>query len=241
MEPHSKLVQETKLALEKQHGREFPCEEAKQVARGIQAFAGLLLKAAEEEVRRKRQLEKNPKGYHFDKKGYRCCLCDGPASMENSWYDNYGLKCMICQDAINKKVIPGLVAKNKDTWYSKYELEMYFNLKGKLLTQCLKQGILKSRIIQRKNGKVHLQPFLIKDNKDVLPPKNLLQSRMVKVMKDGEEYYTSEHWYEFVDEKTAKKIAKYQIAELFPYTFSQPIETGRFYSKNINPLFMQQI
>lgn len=85
---------------------------------------------------------------------------------------------------------------------------MFISLIGKLLNMCLIEGLLKDRKIPGKGKSVHLQLFLKSDNKAVTPPKKLLESRRVKVLKDGEEFYTSEYWYEFVNEKLAKKIAK---------------------------------
>jgi hypothetical protein len=43
------------------------------------------------------------------------------------------------------------------------------------------------------------QLFLIKDNKDTLPPKKMTESKMVKETKDGKDWYRSEPWYRFVD------------------------------------------
>ena len=237
MEPTDKEIQQVKAILEKQREREFTWEEATRAAWDIRSFANIMFDAATEELKRQVRLKESPKGFHLEGRGYTCQICGSSASDENSWFDKYGLKCMTCQDAINKKIISGSVAKDKKSWYTKYELEMFFNLKGKLLNLCLKEGFLKDRKIPGKGKSIHLQLFLIRDNKAVLPPKSLLKSRIVKVMKDGEEYYTSEFWYEFVDEKLAKKIAKYQIAALFPETFTQPIEVGHFYAKSINPLF----
>ena len=51
------------------------------------------------------------------------------------------------------------------------------------------------------NKKVHLQLFLIKDIKDVLPTKKLLKSRIAKISRDEEEYLTREYWYEYTGQK----------------------------------------
>src|SRR5690606_35747267 len=104
-----------------------------------------------------------------------------------------------CQGAINEKIIPGTVAKDKESWYCKYDLERFFNLKGSLLRRLIKQGILKDRIIPGLTTKVHLQLFLISDNKEVLPPKEILQSRTITVTEGGQQYHTQEPWYLFND------------------------------------------
>ena len=92
-------------------------------------------------------------------------------------------------------------------------------------------------IIPGKKKKVHLQLFLIKDNKDVLPPKKLIKSRITKIIKDGEEYFTQEYWYEFVDQKLFERLKKYKILYYLEESFAKPIQSGRILFKQINPLF----
>jgi hypothetical protein len=92
-------------------------------------------------------------------------------------------------------------------------------------------------VILNENNKTYLQLFLLKDNKDFLPPKNLLQSRTVKVEKNGEEYFTSARWYEYFETEQVEKLKKYAIVNFLKEAFSKPIETGRFFYKQISPLF----
>ncbi|MBS0424088.1 MAG: hypothetical protein JSR71_06615 [Proteobacteria bacterium] len=236
-EPAEKEIQEIKNHLEKSHGREFTWEEATKAAWDMRNLAQLFLKAGTEEYERQKKLKEFPKGFHLEGRSYTCSICNEINPGESSWYDKYGIKCMTCQKAINLKIIPRSVAKNKEQWYSKYELEDFFNLKGALLNKYIKQGFLKVRIIPGESKKNHHRLFLIKDNRDVLPPKKLLRARTVKVMKNGEEFYTSEDWYEYIDIPLAKKISKYRIVECLKETFQMPIEKGHFYHKEINPLF----
>jgi hypothetical protein len=236
MEPSDEKIQEIKALLEKQHGREFSWEEATKAAWDIQSLARILLDAAIEEAKRKKMLEEFPKGFHLDRRG-TCLICGESTSNEKSWYDKYGLKCMTCQKAINEKIIPATIAKSKESWYSKYDLASYFNIKGALLTKYIKQAVLKDRIIPGEKKKMHLQLFLIRDNKDVLPPKKLLKSRITKIIKDGEEYFTQEHWYEFFDHKSLNRLKKYKIMHYLEESFAQPIQSGRLLFKEINPLF----
>lgn len=91
---------------------------------------------------------------------------------------------MNCQEAITEKINPGTVVTKKESWYSKYELEMYFSLKGKDLKKYTKQGIIMKRIIppRRQN---HGCLFLVSDNKGVLLPKKMLKPRTVKNIRNG--------------------------------------------------------
>ncbi|MBI4929866.1 MAG: hypothetical protein HY841_03825 [Bacteroidetes bacterium] len=238
MEFSEEKIKNIKNILEKDHGREFTWEEAKNAMWDIERLAHIMVEVGMEEQRRQELLKENPKGFSFDRKGYSCQICGGSAPEGNSWFDKYGLKCMTCQKAINAKVIPGSVAKNEQSWYSKHELASYFNIKGADLNKYIKQSILKSRIIKDEKEKLHLQLFLISDNKDVLPPKKLFKPRNVKVKHNGEEYSTTEPWYEFADINLLKRLQKYKIIECLKETFAKPIEgEGRLLVKQISPIF----
>jgi len=122
---------------------------------------------------------------------------------------------MICQDAINRKEIPASLAKNKESWYSKYDLESYFNLKGTALTNWIKKGIIKHRDVMH-NGKSHVRLFLMKDNEGFLPPKKLVESQMIKETKDAKTWFRSEPWYKFVGAED--KLKAYGIMEHLRFT-----------------------
>jgi hypothetical protein len=237
MEFSDKQIQEIKSILEKEHGREFTWEEATQAMWSLRKLAELSFEIASQEWRRKELLKESPKGFHIDEKGCNCPICGSIASGENSWFDKDGLKCMPCQKAIDNKIIPVSVIKNRDSWYSKGDLDSYFNIKNAELNKFIKQGLLKDRIIYKEGKKIHFQLFLIKDNKDVLPPKKLLESRTVKVMRNDKEYYTQEYWYEFIEPNHYKRLMKYKITDCFKETFAKPITGGRFLYEKINPLF----
>ncbi len=230
-------IQKLKTGLEKEHGREFTMEEATQAKWDIEKFVNIFMEFADEEIRRKNKLIENPNGFLFDRQG-RCSICHDYAEEGNLWFDKYGLKCMNCQKAINEKIIPASIAINEDSWYSKYELQKYFNIRGAYLSKCIKQSLLKNRIVQNENGKVHFQIFLIKDNKGVLPPKKYLKSRIVKVMRKGVECFTTEFWYEYIDLNLfTELLGKYKILWCLHETFAKEIDTSRFYWNKTNPIF----
>jgi hypothetical protein len=233
---YDKDIQNIKKILEEEHGREFTWEEATKAMDDIKNLASIMYEYASEEVRRQERLKEKPKGFHLDNGG-NCSICNIYVSKRKSWYDKYGVKCTSCQEAINSEIIPASIAKDNESWYSKHELESYFNIKGPDLKRCIKESLLKERIIPCEGKKAYFQLFLLKDNKDVLPPKKLLKSRIVKVMNKGEEFYTQEPWYEFADEKLIKRLAKYKILSCLPDLFSKPVDSGRFLFKQINPLF----
>jgi hypothetical protein len=79
------------------------------------------------------------------------------------------------------------------------ELENNFNLKPSVLRQWVKNGLLVARTIKGTGKHPDLLIFLISENKEMLPPKKLLQGNWVKEVKDGREEYCFGPWYWFVD------------------------------------------
>ena len=190
-------IQELKEVIEKDSGKGITWEDAVQASHALEGLARLALESAIEDQRRKKKLEESPKGFTLDGAGYTCHVCGMGTPAGGNWYDKWGIKCLICQKAVDKKIIPGSVAKNKDGWYSKYDLESRFNIKHHALKKFIAKGILKPRIVPDEDGKPHAYLFLLKDHKDILPPKKLTESRMVKEEKDGKEWFHSEPWYRF--------------------------------------------
>lgn len=153
----------------------------------------------EKEKLRAEKLLENPKGFHLEGRGYTCFICHDSTPEGDNWYDKWGIKCLVCQNAIDKGEIPASLAKNKESWYTKYDFESAFNVKSPTLRKWVKEGVLKSRTISHYGKGVHYELYLIKDNKDFLPPKKLIESHPVSEEKDGKIWSHQEPWYKFVD------------------------------------------
>lgn len=226
---------EMQQTLEKAHGRPFSMAEAKQALWDIRQLAEILISYSMEQDKLKQRLKEHPKGFHIEHGGM-CPICMNAISSNGGWFDKYEAKCVICQDAVNERIIPGSVATNKESWYSEFDLEDRFNIKGVLLNSLIKQSVLKVRIIKGRTKKVHYRVFLIKDNKDVLPPKKLVKSRACIITVDGENRHTSQRWYEFIDERGLKQLSKYKIMGYLHEAFKKPVETGRISFTAISPI-----
>lgn len=236
--PTQKELKELKEGLEKQHGREFSDQEVQQAVWSLRRFAEIALDAYEVESKREKLLKEKPNGFHLEKGG-TCLICGEYSPEENSWFDKNGVKCLPCQRAINEKVIPVSIIEKRESSYSQRDLERYFNIKGADLNKYIKNGLLKNRIIKGDKKKIHFQVFLMKDNKDVLPPKKLLKTRTITITHNDKEYLTHEEWYEHGDPKLVERLAKYRIIECLKETLKKPISGGRFLipKNGINPLF----
>lgn len=239
MKNYDKRILEMKAILEEEHGREFNLEEAESAYNRFEVFREIAHKQATDEMKRLSLLRESPNGYIAKGNGI-CQVCSNPISNRDSWYDKYGFKCLICQEAIKNKVIPNSVAVDKESWYSAYELKDYFNFNRGDLIKFIKHQILKSRIIYNNEGKIHLQLFLVKDNKGMLPPKNLLKSRTEHTIENNKHHVRLEMWFEFCDEKLAKKLRKYPILQYLETSFARPIESFQITFDELSPLFSFQ-
>jgi hypothetical protein len=216
MELSKKLMKDIRAALETDHGRPFSDSEVEKVADFLKRMAEIQVEIFLEGQDRQRQLTQSPGGFHLEKKGYSCRICQGGASGKNSWFDEHGLKCGTCQEAINRKIIPPSVATDPDSWYSAYELESNFGLTAPVRRKWIKKGLLIVREIAVSGKQRGLQLFLISDNAAMLPPKHLVQGGIVREMIDGQEWHSSRPWYWFVDPK--EHLKGYKILEYLSFS-----------------------
>lgn len=195
-----------RFCLSEEDGRKFEQEQYQ-----LEQMGKFMEEFKEKEKARDEKLKANPKGFHLDGAGYTCFICRASTPLGDNWYDQYGIKCLVCQWAIDRKEIPPSLAKDKDSWYSKYDFEHYFNVKTPTLRKWIKEGLIKSRTISHYGQGIHYELFLIKDNKDFLPPKKMIESHSVKEVKDGKTWHQMHPWYHFVDPH--KHLKGYKIME----------------------------
>jgi hypothetical protein len=120
---------------------------------------------------RKERLKTNPDGFHLEGHGYTCQICKRSMSDKQTWYDAYGLTCLLCRDARKNGIIPDYLIEDKAQWYSVYDLEHCFGVKGQTVRKLFRNGKLKGRVVPSENGTEHFLLFLVEDNKGVLPLK----------------------------------------------------------------------
>jgi hypothetical protein len=146
----------------KQKMREFTDAENDNLVK----FVEILIKIDQEEKRRQRRLINEPKGFAMEAEGRSCSLCRHEMYGElEGWYDKWGFKCMNCQDAINKRKIPGSLCKDwkNEKCITDSELSRETGLHIQTIRKLIRQGEIKAKRIP--NG-----PYLIlrKDNRHYL-------------------------------------------------------------------------
>ena len=206
------ILAKTRKALTKQYGREATEDEALEAYSFMKLLAKIHVNYAIAECQRRQKLKLNPKGFPLEVDGPNCCICHDMTSRENSWYDANGVKCLACQNAIDKEIIPVSLCKDPESYYSEFELQIFFSLKGKALNSLIKRGAIKCRVIPATNRRSAKKLFLFSDNEGFFPPHHLVRSQMVKETRDGKEEFVSAPWYWCCDDP---------VAHLFGYGISE--------------------
>lgn len=139
--------------------------EASESASNLVGFVDLLLQIDQEEKGRKKQLEKEPKGFTLEGKGRNCSLCGNGVYDGDGWYDKWGFKCLNCQKAVNKKQIPGSLCGDYDN--KKCITDSSLSFKSGLHVQTIRKLIRRGEIKARQ---IPGGPYMIlrKDNPDIL-------------------------------------------------------------------------
>ena len=140
-------------------------EDARQSAYNLVRFVDVLIEIDQKEKALKRRLEDEPKGFSMEGNGRSCSLCGYSQYETSGWYDKWGFKCMNCQKAVDKKLIPGSLCR--DYKNEKYVTDSTLSWKADIHIQTLRklarQGKLKARLIP--NGPYL---FLRKDNPNIM-------------------------------------------------------------------------
>ena len=135
--------------------------EMKQSADNLIVFFNILVEIDQAERSRKKRLETEPKGFSLAGEGRNCSLCTRGVYESDGWYDKWGFKCMDCQNAVDKKIIPGSMCGDYD--HKKCITDSSLSYKTGLHIQTIRKLIRNGKIKARQipNG-----PYLIlrKDN-----------------------------------------------------------------------------
>lgn len=96
-------IRKFKEVWKKDYGQDITDEEAQEYSARLADFFLLLMEIDSLDRKRKEKLKKFPKGFHVEGEGYTCLICFKVISNEETWYDAYGIKCLNCQRALDRK------------------------------------------------------------------------------------------------------------------------------------------
>lgn len=135
-------------------------EEYRKAAQDLYVLAELLYKIYREDRGRQDRLKANPKGFAFASEGRMCKLC-GDGVRGDMWFDKWGMKCLDCQEALNKKIVPGYVFNDDKNarHITESTLSWRAGIRSQTISKLVRQGKLKARILPRGT-----YVFLLKEN-----------------------------------------------------------------------------
>jgi hypothetical protein len=124
--------------------------EYREAAYNIVNLCDLALQVAMEEKARDKRLKNEPKGFSFKGEGRMCSLCKHGVA-DDMWYDKWGMKCLDCQDAFNKKIVPGYVFKDRDNEKSVTDSTLAYKtgINVRTIRKLVRRGDIKVRILPK--------------------------------------------------------------------------------------------
>lgn len=163
------MLTEFKELMKKEHGVEYTDAQTHEAATNLLGLFEVLYEVAKKDFFRKQKLKDSPKGFPIDDDGtYTCFICHENITTANGWYDKYGLKCMNCQRAVEKKIIPAIVFKNRKAWFTDWELQSKLNLHSSTIRKLVKENKIRPREIKTEEGRIHYRIYMVKENVDFL-------------------------------------------------------------------------
>lgn len=169
MQLTNKQIKEFQKIYEEEKGKKISKKEVAEAAYNLIGFFKVLYDCEMRDRRLKAKLKDNPKGFHIEEgEIYSCLICGRNITGKEGWYDKYGNKCLICQNALNKKVIPDYICYNRDSWYGTWELKDKFGIHSATARKLIREGKLKAKIIKDENNNPYEYVFIAKDNEEFL-------------------------------------------------------------------------
>lgn len=165
MQLSKEAIEEFKQIFEKKYGKKLSDKEAYESASNLLNFYKALYDCVVKEEIKKEKLKKHPRGFHLDDGIYNCLICYRQVTGKEGWWDLLGPKCLSCQRAIDKKVIPWSVCSDRDSWYAMWELNSKFSIKHQAARKMIREGKLKARVIKDREGREFFYVFLKRENK----------------------------------------------------------------------------
>lgn len=164
MQLSEESIEEFKAIYKKKYGTELDDAKARESARNLMNFVKALYDCWKTDIKRKWRLKREPKGFYLTDVTYSCMVCHATIAGEKTWYDKWGVKCLLCQKAIDTNAIPGFACRDRNSRYLIRELKSDFNIHSSTARKMVKEGKLKARIVMSEDGHPHEYVFLKKEN-----------------------------------------------------------------------------
>lgn len=139
-------LEEFKKIYCKEAGKEINDKDAYTAASNLVEVFKALMEMDQDQKALERRLVDEPNGFALPAGVSVCRLCDNYTE-EPFWYDKWGSKCMRCQEALNKKIVPGYVFKDYDNKRHVTSKDLYseFGIRYQTLKKLMRQEKLRGR------------------------------------------------------------------------------------------------
>lgn len=126
-------------------------DEYREAARNLLGFVDVLVEIDMNQRQLKKRLETEPKGFAMAGEGRNCSLCKRSVYDEDGWYDKWGFKCPACQNAVNKRIIPGSLCRDhgNEKYITESNLAWETGLHTQTIRKLIRQGKIKARQIPK--------------------------------------------------------------------------------------------
>lgn len=155
-----------------------------QIGRMTGKYAGI-------ENMRKRRLQKEPEGFFLEagEGQLTCSICGEHYYGNEMWWNLDGTRCKDCWRNIKEGIIPSLTPRydDKSNWFESWQIKSNHGVHPSSVRKLVKEGLLHSRDLKRKDGTVYYTAYLVSENQEFLKkyPKKKSDIKMTIADKDG--------------------------------------------------------
>lgn len=172
MRTKDEQIESFKKMWKEEHGEDLTNAQALEYSENLIGFFRILLEVDTRVKQWNERLIDEPKGFPVPTSGtYNCLICYQHLKGSEGWYDQYGIKCRICQRAVEEGIIPGTVASDRKSWFSSNDLKHEFGWHHTTVAKKVRTGELKARHI--KNGEHHWFYVFLKEENPHLESKTI--------------------------------------------------------------------
>ncbi len=141
------------IELSRLQGKEYTNrQEAYEDGNNLVNFFKLLIKIDQEDKNRKKRLLTEPQGFEVEVNGVDCRMCGHLIMRSIMWYDQYGMKCLGCQKAIDGGNVPGYILNEPDSFLNSDDMWIHHNIRFTSLKKMLREKKLNGYTIECGHG-----------------------------------------------------------------------------------------
>ncbi len=145
---------------------------AKYASNNLVQIARMTGKHAGIENMRKRRLKNEPEGFFLEASEgpLTCSICGEHYYGNAMWWNLDGTRCKDCWRNIKEGVIPSLTPRydDKSNWFESWQIKSNHGVHPSSVRKLVREGLLHSRDLKRKDGSVYYAVYLVSENQEFL-------------------------------------------------------------------------